>query len=197
MCSLGDYDTDDKYRVGYSSLPPGVKDYYDFGYTEDHITGGYFFVDIKDFHGEIIASVVWFGSGGIIVPSINAFSLALMFMATEIFALPCFETGPAASLALRLPGRVLRRRDQFENMDGRHCGQAVKFCFSWPGSPAEVVFTSSRRIGEADNPGPFSVGGAASSGQAIVQNGDPRHSQSSWEMEGHGRWRRAQLTTMR
>ena len=44
-----------------------------------------------------------------------------------------------------------------------------------------TAFVSSRRIGEADNPGPFCVGGAASSGHAIAQTGeDASHPRQSF-----------------
>ena len=180
-CNLGGtslwryYDIGDKHRDG--DMPSVMDEIYSFTYAEKCDIGGYFVIDFEGFHGDLTVVVELFKLGEIFVPGVYA----LIVMFDEILPLPCNEDAFSAGPTTGPPGFVLPRR-------ALHC--AVATCTSRPASPAEVVFASSRRIGEADNPGPFSVGGAASSGQAMVRNDELGRGQPSWKLEGHGRWRR-------
>ena len=187
-CLLGNYNTNDEYSDDYIVSPPGVDELYTCMYAEDHIIGA-FLTDFEEFCGDLIALTVMYKFGGIIMPDINVLSLLLMFVVDEFLTLPCNDAAAAAAPVPGFPWKDLRLRAQLRRLE--FCRPAA-LCLSRFFSPTEVVFASSRRIGEADKPGPFSVGGAASSGQATEQSGVSHPGQSSWKMEGHGRWRRTQ-----
>ena len=61
-------------------------------------------------------------------------------------------------------------------------------------SLSEIALSTSRKIGEADNPGPYIVGGTASSGQAAPPHSRQPTGRSGWTLEGHGRWSPSQPT---
>ena len=188
----GTYTVNDECYVSHTGLlnqlgvSVGLKDFVNLPLDE------FLFLGLKGMFGDLIVIVEQIELDGIIVPFINAISLMAEYLMQEIFVLPYFDVIVPEAFALRNPRRCMQSHVALGFRQSHSRGIVALEASRSSGSPTEVVFTSSRRIGEADNPGPFSVGGATSSGHVPLQGDNPPQSQPSWQMQGHGRWSQVQ-----